>query len=851
MKSLTISKKFTFLSLTVTFVSLLIGYLLLNNYKQNLIEQEYASIVHELQDMTHDRMNAKLDVGISNAISIANDHYIKEALATNNRELAIAALSNLSANMKANTPFKNIKVHIHTKNNHSFLRSWVPEKFGDDLSSFRKSVVKVNASQGVVNTLEVGKAGLSIRSVVPVFSENNEHVGSLEFMQGINSVAKLFDQNQEGFLLLMDASLAVAKIDEANKLKEYVISQKFVNKAFLNDAKTIDFKELKANKILNTQAYTYTYVDIKDFEGNVIGMALVGEPYDVVHNAINTATKLIVISLMILAGALIVTLVASLFVMKKFIIGPINDLKEAIDSVKESRTKSSYIEVQNNDEIGDVVKSFNEYLGSIKAGMEKDKTVIDEARVVIEKVNSGLFNDQIKQEANSKEVAMLIGVINDMIVKTKNNLLTLSQTLVELSHAKYDLNIPRIEGMTGLIASLFNGIRVTQATMSEVMALIDSSNTKLESSSKELSDASKRLSESSNLQAVSLEETAAAIEEIASTIKQSSDNAQKMTNHAQSVTKANEVGRNLANQTVTAMDELSDEVNSILEAITVIDQIAFQTNILSLNAAVEAATAGEAGKGFAVVAQEVRNLASRSAEAAKEIKEIVESATIKANSSKEVTDKMLQGYNALDDNINQTIGLIEEVANAAKEQQTAISQINDTVNSLDKATQENASLAATISTMAENTQNLVEQLREAVSNTTFSEASKKRICEPDMIFRLNKLKSDHIVFKDNNFCNCGVGKNFTVKNHHECDLGKWIDENKERPFAQTQEWKELLIVHEDVHSKVQKTVDLYAQGASNEEIFTYTKDVEDSAFKVFNLLDRLREMNCSTQEVEK
>lgn len=824
-----------------------IGYFVLDSYKKTLVRDVYANIKSNLQELADDRIEVKFDVGVSNAISIANDHYIKQALKENNRELAIKALSNLSANMKENTPFKNIKVHIHTKDNKSFLRSWMPQKYGDDLSSFRASIVEVNKTKKAINTFESGVAGLSIRSVVPIFDEEGEHLGSLEFMQEINSVVKEFDEHQDGFLLLMHQSLAVGKVDEKLLLNEYIISQKVFNEPFMKAVKKLDFKSLTQKGLLSTNEYTYTFVPIKDFQDKELGIAVIAHPHEVVYLAIDKATNLIFIALTLLVCSLIVIFVISLVNMKTNIIRPINRLKEAILSVKESRTKSTYIEVENDDEIGDVVKSFNEYLAGIKKGMETDKEVIDEARVVIEKVNVGLFNDTIKKEASSKEVASLIEVINNMIGTMSQNLLLLSQTLVELSHAKYDKEIPTVQGSTGLIASLFNGIKVTQSTISEVMALIDNSNDKLEYSSKELSNASKKLSESSNLQAVSLEETAAAIEEIASTIKQSSTNAQKMTTHAHSVTKANEVGKNLAHQTVQVMDELSNEVNSILEAITVIDQIAFQTNILSLNAAVEAATAGEAGKGFAVVAAEVRNLATRSADAAKEIKAIVETATQKANLSKEVTDKMLQGYNALDDNINQTIELIEEVANATKEQQNAIVQINDTVNSLDKATQENASLASNISVMAQNTQELVEQLKNAVSNTTYNEQSKKRICDPALIFTANKLKSDHIVFKDNNFNNCGVGKNFTVKTHNECDLGKWINAHKNEKFAQTQAWNELLKVHEDVHLKVQKIVDLYAVGASNEEIFTYTKDVEQSATKVFALMDKLREVNCENK----
>jgi methyl-accepting chemotaxis protein len=141
------------------------------------------------------------------------------------------------------------------------------------------------------------------------------------------------------------------------------------------------------------------------------------------------------------------------------------------------------------------------------------------------------------------------------------------------------------------------------------------------------------------------------------------------------------------------MDEINTEVNAINDAISVIDQIAFQTNILSLNAAVEAATAGEAGKGFAVVAQEVRNLASRSAEAASEIKKLVESATQKANTGKIISSNMIEGYGHLGKNIEQTIELIKGVESASKEQFGAIKQINDAVNLLDQQTQKNASIA--------------------------------------------------------------------------------------------------------------------------------------------------------------
>ena len=167
------------------------------------------------------------------------------------------------------------------------------------------------------------------------------------------------------------------------------------------------------------------------------------------------------------------------------------------------------------------------------------------------------------------------------------------------------------------------------------------------------------------------------------------------------------------------MEEINNQVNAISEAISVIDQIAFQTNILSLNAAVEAATAGEAGRGFAVVAAEVRNLASRSAEAANEIKSLVENATAKSNQGKDIAALMINGYNKLNTNISNTLSLIKEVENASKEQKYGIEQISDAINTLDRQTQINANIASQTNEIAIETSNLASDVVDATTSKTF------------------------------------------------------------------------------------------------------------------------------------
>jgi methyl-accepting chemotaxis protein len=536
-----------------------------------------------------------------------------------------------------------------------------------------------------------------------------------------------------------------------------------------------------------------------------------------------------------------------IFVIRKIMIRPLNDLNDGILNLINSSDVNSKIRVNSDDEIGKISTNFNIYLDSIKKDMEEDLVAIEQARKIMGKVAHGLFNDRIKAQGSSQAVNGMIKSINDMLDSTQKNVNVISDTLVQISNAKYDYKVPRLENVTGVIAAILDGVRVAQSTINEVMALIDNSNKDLTLSAESLSQASHDLSLSANEQAAALEETAAAVEEVTSTIESTTQHALNMSAYAKNVTKSSQSGINLANQTSKSMDEINQQVSAINEAITVIDQIAFQTNILSLNAAVEAATAGEAGKGFAVVAAEVRNLASRSAEAAKEIKSLVQTATTKAKEGKEISALMIEGFSELTENINTTIHLIDQVANATKEQQEAMNQINDTITSLDRETQRNAAAADMISTMSNQTRGLALQLQAAVDRTSFSKDAKDRVCDANMIFDLNKLKTDHISFKTSNFKSCAPGKSFSVKKPTECDMGKWIAANENSEFAKTETWQKLKKEHDLVHHIVQDVVNLYADEYENGQIISVTEHLEIHMEKVFELLDELKVVNCQIQ----
>ena len=414
----------------------------------------------------------------------------------------------------------------------------------------------------------------------------------------------------------------------------------------------------------------------------------------------------------------------------------INEVQQALDSeITSERGKALMAEIAGSRSAYIAVRKtyFDALKAGDSAGAEQilDRGLMTAADVYSSKqkelldYQTGLVAKAVEASYNTvkSKIAVLIGLaaaaialamvlawrITRSVTQPLVEAVAISQDVAQGNLAR-DIKTTRADELGDLLRALADMKTSLVHTVTQVRSATDSINT----ASSEIASGNQDLSARTEQAASNLEETAASMEQLTSTVRQSADAARQANQLASSASEIAVRGGNVVGQVVTTMDEINASSKKISDIIGVIDGIAFQTNILALNAAVEAARAGEQGRGFAVVAGEVRNLAQRSAEAAKEIKGLIGSSVDKVEAGSRLVAEAGQTMSEIVGSVQRVSDIIGEITAAAGEQSDGIGQVNVAVNQLDQMTQQNAALVEESAAAAESLKDQAARLAQVV-----------------------------------------------------------------------------------------------------------------------------------------
>jgi methyl-accepting chemotaxis protein len=407
--------------------------------------------------------------------------------------------------------------------------------------------------------------------------------------------------------------------------------------------------------------------------------------------------------------------------------GAEGDLKVRADVLKHQGEFKSIVEGINTmlDEIVKPLTEFEEVLGEMAKGSLQAA------------VKGNYKGEMSKMKDNLNHV---ISGVYDHIEET-------SKVLTEM--AKGNLNVEITSEYHGDFRDLKESTNKIIQSFNETFGEINTAAEQVSAGAKQVSDSSQSLSQGSTEQAASVEEITSSVTEIAAQTKENAANASKANEMAESVKENADEGNKQMQSVLKAMEEINVSSSNISKVIKVIDDIAFQTNILALNAAVEAARAGQHGKGFAVVAEEVRNLAARSAKAAKETTGMIEESIKKAEDGKKVTEVTAIELNKVTENITAVADIVSGIAAASNEQATAIGQINQAIEEVSKVTQTNTATAEESASASEELSSQAVLVKERIGRFILKKENKSGTSYKNIDDKTLKIIENMLSNKDN------------------------------------------------------------------------------------------------------
>lgn len=361
-----------------------------------------------------------------------------------------------------------------------------------------------------------------------------------------------------------------------------------------------------------------------------------------------------------------------LFMFRQRAIVPLTAMKDYMGLLAAGDYSNEVPYAQRNDEIGEMAQSVAYFRqGEIERKDARAKSAAEQAEI-----------KRLEEEAAERQAvedAERVRVIEALTTGLEN---------LSSGNLAYRINAAFAPAYEKLRTEFNAAVGSLSETIDEISATTES----VRLASSEIGSSADDLSKRTEQQAASLEETAAALDEITSTVKSSSQRAEEASHMVATAKTGAEKSGAVVKNAISAMERIEESSKQISQIISVIDDIAFQTNLLALNAGVEAARAGEAGKGFAVVAQEVRELAGRSATAAKEIKTLIDTSSTQVGTGVTLVNQTGTALGEIESQVGRINDLIQSIVTGAREQSTALAEINSAVNQMDQVTQQNAAM---------------------------------------------------------------------------------------------------------------------------------------------------------------
>ena len=615
---------------------------------------------------------------------------------------------------------------FHTPPATSFFRVHKIEKFGDDLSGFRNTVLATNAEKKVVSGLENGVAGIGIRGIAPVFNKGT-HLGSVEFGLSLHEgfVQKFTDKTglqtaiyargADGFNLI--GSTFAAEIDPAS----------FDLEARMESTET--WQVLPGGNA-NLAGIAFP---ISDFAGTHIGVAIIAIDRTL-YNAITAQgywAAAGVFALM-LAIALGISLVSRSLIFK-----PIGGLTDCMNVLSNGDFEQKPPYVERTDEVGKIARAvavFRE--NAIKIRDMSDEEVAAEKRRQEERAEmmrelqqsfgdavdaaiAGDFSKRVTADFPDPEINALAQSVNSLVETVDRGIGETGAVLSAL--ADTDLT-RRVKGdFKGAFAQLKSDTNAVADTLNEIVGQIRRTSHGLKTATGEILSGANDLSERTTKQAATIEETSAAMEQLAHTVNDNAKRAGAASDQAKQASHTAEEGGEVMSQANVAMERISTSSSKISNIIGMIDDIAFQTNLLALNASVEAARAGEAGKGFAVVAVEVRRLAQSAAEASADVKTLIEQSGEEVAGGTKLVAEAAEKLSSMLDAVRTNASQMEQIAKESHEQAAAIEEVNTAVRQMDEMTQHNAALVEQTNAAIEQTEAQASELDHIVDVFTIAD----------------------------------------------------------------------------------------------------------------------------------